>query len=304
WTGSIANTNNNNLPFAHNRGNMIVINNIWGVNEYLGRYVVENWDQNRTTNTFNITSTGDLLTSATGYKYGDFNGNGQTDILKIKDNKWSTIPLNIGSFTEDWQQVNTSTADPTLLKVGCFNNDSKSDIFYGNGSTWRYASGATGNWITYATSNASPIRLGRFHRNGYSDYIWDVFYSNSSTWSVSHDGSSWQQINTSSADKNFLRLGDFNGDGISDVFYAYGPSTNTWKVSYSGTNNFVTINNSGYSAYDVILADFDQDNSTAGITDVIANNGQYQISIGGTSSWTPLFTSNFPRSSFGYGNLK
>ena len=136
-------------------------------------------------------------------------------------------------------------------------------------------------------------------------YIWDVFHSNNSIWRVSHDGDSWQQKNTSTKSQYYLRLGDFNGDGISDVFYARGPSTYTWQVAYSGTGNWSTINTSGYSSLDVILADFDQDNSFAGVTDVICEvNGQYQVSIGGTANWQPLYTSNFPRSNFQYGNLK
>jgi len=314
-TGSIAQYNNTGITnLGYNSmeyrlkytGNLILLNNIWGRYEYLGRYVVESWDESRNTNTFNIKSSGDTLMQVNKYRFGNFSGSGETEILKIENGKWYKLPIKVGGYTESWEYVNTSNADPEKLKIANFNNTFQSDVFYnGNGSTWQYTSGGQGSWVHLNTSSHSLIRLGRFLNNGNNSLISDVFYSDGNHWYISHNGtSSWSQINTSGANPYYLRLGDFNGDGVSDVFYA-GYNTNSWDVSYNGTSSWTHLATSGSNSSDIILADFDYDNSLFGKTDVIADvGGQYKVSLAGTSSWVSLYTTNFPRSTFKYGNLK
>lgn len=313
-------------------GNVVAVNNIYN-SGYIGWYVMEDWDPNRTDNFIRIPSTNDLLMSNVNasttstwinsskqdldYLFGDFDGDGKTDIFKSDNNIWSILPLD-ASYTLSWNSINYSsykigtfnqtansfTYQPTLV-TGHFNSDNKCDIFLADGASFLVSFGATSLW-TNLNSSGMPMyfmRFGKFNRAGFDPFLTDVFTNNGlpNTWSCSFDGTSrWTSAASSGVPIHELRIGDFDGDGFSDVFRSDGAS---WNFSSNAMSNWIPLQSSGVSNDDLVLGDFNSD----GISDVIGytqNPNLWQVSFGGTQSWLPLKTWAFPMNNFKYGNLR
>lgn len=308
-------------------GNIVAINNIYD-QSYLGWYVRDNWDYQKTDNLIRIPSTNDLLHAALNpilgpswiyklsqkldYTFGDFDGDGVTDIYKTDGAQWYFLPLNTG-YTDAWIPLASSTyALATIfingsngylinnnLVLGNFDSDNKTDILVTTGSSWLVSYGAISAWSNYVTSGYTTANTlwGKFYNSGYNNHITDAFISESNNWKISYDGTSWQNVNYSSYPFSNFKVGDLNGDTHADIFLSYG---NDWWYSSNATSSWIFLNNSNLSPNDIILGDFNSDNTS----DVIgAWSGNWWVSLGGTGSWTDLNTSNFPLSNFSYGSL-
>lgn len=312
--GCISNYNYVSQPWSEKefRGNIIAMNNIYGKDRFLGLYVPEYWDKLKNVNWFEIPSTLNYLmrfindTADTDYSFGDFNGDGTTDIFKIEDGKWFTLPIDF-DFNINWQYVQSSLVIIDSLHFGNFNSDNTTDLFYANGSQWKYSNGgfpSFSNWNNLSTSSTykSQLQLGRFNTGNSNDYnINDIFFSNGSTFRVSVDGiNSWNQINTSNANPLFLEVGDFsNNSSFSDVFYSPGNGYQFWDISILGNSNWMNWNSSGISRKDLYFGDINLD----GKKDVFCIvNGQWCVSLNGNTSWIPLNISNFSLQSLPFGN--
>src|SRR5690606_30686583 len=80
-------------------GNLLIWNNIYN-NKYMGWYLKSQWLKTNTSNFLNIPSSNDLLMSPIptsninyAYEFGDYDGDGNTDIFKLENNKLYTTPL-------------------------------------------------------------------------------------------------------------------------------------------------------------------------------------------------------------------
>lgn len=326
-----------NTPNAY--GNVIAVNNTYN-NSYLGWYVRETWNRTKTDNMIRIPSTNDLLHSnlnaslsggwinpeeqTLDYQFGDFNGDGDTDIFKSDGTQWYYLPLNTGYATA-WTPLSTSgyslgtitrvgTSDVYKLTPGLmlsdFNTDNVTDVMSHDAGVLQVSYGAMTAWSPYLTTNLgiNQLLFGRFD-TGANQYVTDVFKTENGIWSIAYNGSGWNNVNQTAAPFSHLKTGDFNGDGLTDIFYTEfqqgqvcGTHTGVWKYSRHAIYTWTLLNNSSPICSDMfVTGDFNDDN----ISDIIGlDNVTWSISRGGLYSWQPLTTTNFPLSSFNYGCLK
>jgi uncharacterized membrane protein len=220
--------------------------------------------------------------SASGYsidslRFGDFDGDGKTDVFVSNNGQWF---VSYGGKSA-WTSLAGASYSIDSLRFGDFDGDGKTDVFVSNNGQWYVSYGGTSNWAPLAGAGYSidRLRFGDFDGDGKTD----VFVSNNGQWFVSYGGTSnWAPLAGSSYSINNLRFGDFDGDGKTDVFAV--TSSGLWSVSYGGISNWTPLAGpGGYSIDRLRFGDFDGD----GKTDVLAvsNNGQWSVSFGGISIW-------------------
>jgi beta-glucanase (GH16 family) len=175
---------------------------------------------------------------------GDFNGDGQSDILWRDQNgtlvDWSMNGSQIASDNEITLQGSPATPDASwsIAAVGDFNGDGRSDIL------WRNANGTLVDWtmngsqiasdneITMQGSPAAPdsswnvVAVGDFNGDGQSDILWRNANGTLVDWAMNGSQvASSQQVTsqgspaTPDASWQIAQIGDFNGDGTSDILW-------------------------------------------------------------------------------------
>ncbi|MCB0609146.1 MAG: VCBS repeat-containing protein [Lewinella sp.] len=213
-------------------------------------------------------------------RFGDFNGDGKTDVFKSTGGKWYYSPGGAGSWVV--LQSNPNTVDK--LAFGDFNGDHKTDVFYVLGGQWKYSSGGVAAWTNIAQAPGSSVEnlaFGDFNGDGKTD----VFTVTNGQWKYSSGGAgSWLNLaQDPSVSFSNLRFGDFNGDGKTDVFTVI---NGQWKYSSGGAGSWLNLaQDPSKSIGDLAFGDFNGD----GKTDVFAvTNGQWKYSSGGTGGWQNL----------------
>ncbi len=132
-------------------------------------------------------------------RFGDFNGDGTTDILtKFNPASGAVEPLRVSyGGTTGWQNLITTGVALDNLRFGDFNGDGKTDIL----TKFNPASGAV-----------EPLR-------------------------VSYGGTTgWQNLITTGVALDIMRFGDFNGDGATDILTKFNPASGSiepLRVSFS-----------------------------------------------------------------------
>ncbi len=284
-------------------GNVLAWNNIYGGTKYKGWYVKEEWNKTDASNFMNITSSNDaIFVPGSGslyqynYTFGDYDGDGKTDIFKLENGLLYVMPLEIGpsGLTTDWQTVLSTGYPFSALRFGFYNGDNKTDVLYQSGNTVLASYGANTSW-TPMISTGYPLSLmkdGDFNGDG----AIDLLYATGASWLVSFgSNTSWQTINTSSAGPAFIAAGRFNGDANWDVF---SPSGTQFRVSYSGTSSWQGLASSSATLNTLVIADLNGDN----ISDVIYPPTGI-VSLGGAVSWQGCTTAIFPMGNFPYGSF-
>jgi flavodoxin len=225
-------------------------------------------------------------------RFGDFDGNGKTDVFRAGGGKWFVSFDGTGA----WQQINTSNVDISLLRFGDFNGNGKTDVFRAGGGKWFVSFDGIGAWQQINTSNAniSLLRFGDFDGNGTTD----VFRAGGGKWFVSFDGTgAWQQINTSNVDIANLRFGDFNGNGRTDVFRSSGGK---WFIAADGVGAWKQINTSNVVVSSLGFADFDGN----GRTDVFRSGGsKWFVSFDAAGPWQEINRSGVGVASLRFGDF-
>ena len=180
---------------------------------------------------------------------GDFNGDGKTDLhFHYKDgNDWVGVS-NGSSIT--WQGWATSwNGDATIgpmLRVGDFNGDGKSDLYfhYKDGNDWvGLSNGSSITWQGWGNNwpgdaSIEPlIRAGDFNGDGKTDLFFH--YSDGNNWVGVSTGSgiTWQGWGNNwpgdGAIGPLIKVGDFNGDGRTDLSFHYSDG-NDWVATSTG----------------------------------------------------------------------
>ncbi len=279
-------------------GNMLIWNNIYDTDDYLGWYVRHDWSKDNASNYLNLPSSNDKLMSAgnVSYTFGDYNGDKKTDVYKFENGKLYTLPLEITKENKfnGWKAINSTGIPLANLRFGWFNNNNKTDFLYKSYDGLYVSWESTGSWSKLKTTNypLSSLIFADFTGNG----IYDTFVGDSGSWYLSVDSrNGWTKINKSNYKANALKVGRFNSDNKADIFLADGSK---FYVSYGGTSSWKQLNSSGYSSKHLSVADFNGDN----ISDVIVNSSR-KVSLKGTGGWLSCKTGQFPISTFPYGNF-
>lgn len=209
--------------------------------------------------------------------FADFDGDGETDVLRTGDGAWWWLP----SGTGGWTMLNRSSATLGSLAFGDFDGDGMADVFQTTGSEWQVSYGGTRAWARLNTSTATlaSLAFGDFDGDGRTD----VFRATGSEWLVSYRGdSAFTRLNLSSATLGSLRFADFDGDARTDVLSTSGGE---WRVSYGGSSSWTTLNSSSVTVDAMRFADVNGD----GEDDVIHFTGsRWNVSYGGRTSWQTL----------------
>lgn len=226
---------------------------------------------------------------------GDFDGDSELDGFKSTGDTW----IYTRWLRDPWVKINSSTANPSALKVGSFDDEPGDDIFYSDGQFWYVSSSGADRWqkIGKSSHSVSKLRLGDFDGNG----ITDIFHKDGRNWNVSFGkrkngvGSpikwtSWIKVGTSGHPVEHLRFGDFNGDGLTDIFHKEG---NYWQVSFAKEKRNGSIKMTGWQEINyskipldyIKFGDFNGDRAT----DIVYGDGvHWYVSWSAQSGWQKL----------------
>lgn len=212
-------------------------------------------------------------------EFGDFNGDGITDIFSVFSGQWRYAP----GAENGWIDLLADATTLANLRFGDFNGDGITDVFTKTGSQWKYAPGGTGTWINLATDATIPLadlRFGDFDGDGKTD----VFCKDAVRWKYSSGGTTaWINLKANPETIDQVRLGDFDGDGKTDVFTKTGSQ---WKYSSGAAVSWANLaTDATVPLADLRFGDFDGD----GKTDVFCKDAvRWKYSSGGTTSWINL----------------
>jgi hypothetical protein len=213
--------------------------------------------------------------------FGDFDGDGRTDVLRATGARWYYSPGGTGR----WVPRATSGATRHDFGFGDFDGDGRTDVFDSDDGRWQFSSAANGSWQQLNTSNydVDSLRFGDFD----GDERTDVFRTDGSQWYVSSGGTAaWRPLATSGKALSELGFGDFDGDGRTDVFTHTG---DRWYFSSGGVSSWQPLAAAGVLASALRYADIDGD----GTTDVFRTDGsRWYFSSGARESWAPLASSS------------
>ena len=213
--------------------------------------------------------------------FGDFNGDGKTDVLSHWGGHWHFSSGGTGA----WTKLAKSKIPIRDLGFGDFNGDGRTDVLSHWGGRWHYSSGANYKWKPLAKSKLTvkQLRFGDFDGDGKTD----VFAQWNGYWHMSSGGSQkWKKLRESNISVNKLGFGDFNGDGRTDVLSHW---SGRWHYSSGGTGRWVALSKSDLSIDKLRIGDFNGD----GRADVLSRwGGRWQVSYSGLGPWQPLSKSN------------
>jgi hypothetical protein len=254
--------------------------------------------------------------------YGDFNGDGTSDVL-WQDQTTGLIGIWIIKSTKytSWSVLGSLDLNAyKVVGVGDFNGDGTSDVLYENMST-----GVVRAWIVKNAKLNSTVIVGTVKPNLWSivgvgdfngDKTSDILWQNDSTGLVgawimkSSKNTGWAGFGTTNlATWSVAGVGDFNGDKTSDVLWQNNSTGEiyTWTIKSSKLSSNVRIGSVKLNAWSVIgVGDYNGDSTTdilwqnesAGVvcTWLIKQNKLTKSSVFGTidlSTWEMVGTGNY-----------
>ena len=224
---------------------------------------------------------------------GDFNGDGQADVVGRLNNRWY-VGLNTGtSFVTTYWGLWGAGAWIDVL-VGDFNGDGRDDIAGRLNNRWYVAASSgttftTTYWGLWGTGTWTDVLVGDFNGDGKSDLAgrlngtrWYVASSTGASFSTTYwglwGGGTWTDV----------LVGDFNADGRSDITARL--NGNRWYSSLSTGTSFSTTYWSLWGAAtwnDVGVGDFDGD----GRSDIAGrlNDGRWYVGLSTGASYSTTY---------------
>ena len=92
-------------------------------------------------------------------RFGDFNGDGITDVLAVEEGHWSISPGGIGS----WQPLNTHLSTPMdEIAVADVDGNGTDDVIrpsFADGVTWYVSSDGRSDWVKLVTENLQQVGI-------------------------------------------------------------------------------------------------------------------------------------------------
>jgi cold shock CspA family protein len=194
-------------------------------------------------------------------QFGDFNGDGRSDLIF----HWKSLGRNYlyfsngdGSFVRYENPISTADLDanPDNMRIGDFNGDGRSDLYFhwkSWGRNYLYFSNGDGTFTTYLNpidpadvdANPNNMLLGDFNGDGRCDvfFHWSSMGRNIPYFS-NGDGTFQKYFNPIGifAVDEFpdnLGVGDFNGDGRSDLYYHWKITGNNRLFFSKGDGTFI-----------------------------------------------------------------
>ncbi len=258
----------------------------------------------------------------TDVQFGDFDGDGQTDIVGRATNGvwWVAINDGNGGYTnQQWTRWSTSATWVDVM-VGDFNGDGRDDIVgrvAENGDWWiaksTGASFVNQKWTRWSASVAwTDCMVGDFNGDGRDDIVGRVAQSGD-WWIGSSTGSSFanQKWTRWSAGVTWTdcMVGDFNGDGRDDIVGRVAGNGDWWIGSSTGSsfaNQKWTRWSASVTWTDCMVGDFNGDGRDD-IVGRVAGNGDWWVANSTGSrfvnqkwgkwsasvTWTDLVTGDF-----------
>ncbi|MCF8372833.1 MAG: FG-GAP-like repeat-containing protein [Bacteroidales bacterium] len=271
--------------------------NNWFINQYTNGNIVFGIA------TYNTVSPYSNLAGGTGLYFGDWNGDGYTDVMWYKnssgENRWyrNTISGNTMSFTEYSSSISSGLiSGGTAIYHGDWNRDGITDVMWYNKTTgenkWFILSGN----LTFTPFN-SPITnsqisggkgiyFGDWNGDQIVDLMWWNDANGSNTWFVNEGDMTFnvrQNLITTSSLSGGTQLyhNDLNADGFTDVL---------WYNSSSGANKCFL--NQGYSQFAEITTPLATSQISGGTALLIGHYNKDDISDifwynnqNGTNNW-------------------
>ena len=216
-----------------------------GILDLMGEYgAFADFNAGRGDGTFHFESIAGHFYDSLGAAYGDFNGDGNLDLvyaqgLLTNANVWGAVSLGDGQgkFTPGSRLgiISSARIAPSFIRVGDFNGDGQLDliaddwqgfsVFLGNGDgSFRHFTD-----ISDSTFRVAGMLAGDFNGDGKLDVVILANPSSSSSGTYLYmflgngDGTFQSQrtiLSTTSMSGGFLQLSDFNRDGILDLAFS------------------------------------------------------------------------------------
>lgn len=196
--------------------------------------------------------TGYNMTSGIGWKTGDFNGDGKTDLLHLWSggvNLWASLGNGTYIVTNPYRPANYTMAGGIDWKTGDFNGDGKMDLAHiwdGGVNLWK--SNGDGSFTVsgpykpagYNMNGGIDFKIADVNGDGKSDlmHLWsgglNAWISNGDgTFAVKNPYLPSPGYNMSSGIE--FTAGDTNADGKADMLHLWNGGVNTWKSNGDGT---------------------------------------------------------------------
>lgn len=145
--------------------------------------------------------------------FGDFNGDGKTDVFSIWSNTWYVAY----GGTSGWILLNGSAVPKDWLLFGDFNGDGKTDVFtIAYNKDWMISYGGISKWINRSGHDNGQLAIGDFNGDGRSDVFAGTW--GDGKWHVSYGGITvWKTINECGYKVWEMDFVDMDGDGKVDL---------------------------------------------------------------------------------------
>ncbi|MQG95527.1 DUF4347 domain-containing protein [Pseudomonas sp. MN1F] len=199
--------------------------------------------------------------SGTNYYVGDFDGDGDVDILTGVNATTGTFLRNdAGTFFQASSANFPAPLGGTRMVVGDFDNDGDTDILYqtgGNGTAWAYARSEGGGNFTQLTLANSPFAgLSLPDNVGNNYYVADfdgdgdldilaAASGSTGTYLRNNGNGTFSSLSTatfpSPAANGRMLVGDFDGDGNADILYQTGANGTAFQFAKSNGDGTFTI---------------------------------------------------------------